>query len=508
MESSQHKSPKGLMRVPNEILVNICSIILNDGNWNCDYCQSEPESVETAQLHSRYHSDFRILEHFWDIRYHPAHPQYRRHDLSMFRLVCRRFAAVALRFIHTRISFELKNADIARLQEIGHHPQFRHSVRSLKYRAATYYAAATRRTDVPQEDGLSVDDRWKHGKFTEQDGRDLASLYSAHCQLNGIRQDAPTHVRDLLCFRDVFPRLSHLRSVETMTSQTPQIISNGYPVSFYSDGIREFVVTMAALHRSATKLDSLKINALDWRFFQFHPQVLEHISSNLDQLQHFQLALSADIRRLSDTPLIRRGFNVRRIHIQTLTTLRALLKTRVLERFIEPFENLRSLLIELPIQTYTRPSDVIGRLSDIIPRGRKWVNLTKLSLRGMECEANDLLELLLGHKDTLRHLCLGTIVLRSGAWDFLFQEIRDNLRLETACICREIWWFRPGGRRERPYFDPVGGCGREEVTGLETLSRVNEFLCMRVLRNEDGRSAEDKQDNGSQASSEVAAGEQ
>ena len=81
-----------------------------------------------------------------------------------------------------------------------------------------------------------------------------------------------------------------------------------------------------------------------------------------------------------------------------------------------PFSHLCSLLIELPISNPIDPAsvDINGRLRDIIPRGRRWANLTKLSLRNIECDGDELQELLLNHKDTLRELWWCSCALGSG----------------------------------------------------------------------------------------------
>ncbi|KAH6989918.1 hypothetical protein EDB80DRAFT_689509 [Ilyonectria destructans] len=119
----------------------------------------------------------------------------------------------------------------------------------------------------------------------------------------------------------------------------------------------------------------------------------------------------------------------------------ALARTGVIRELLEPTKELRRLVIKLP-PMYLNLATVTAWLSDVIPPF-KWEHLTRLSLHDVESTGEDLLSILLRHKDTLWKLCLGRIVLRSPSWESVLRTIRQDLRLETACLCSELYEVVP-----------------------------------------------------------------
>lgn len=239
---------------------------------------------------------------------------------------------------------------------------------------------------------------------------------------------------------------------------------------------------MKALNTSGTKLTSLKVDSLDWRVFETEPKTLHQITLDLDQLRHFQLSLTANF-----------WWECERCQPVELQTF---LKTGALKRFIEPFIHLRSLLIDLPIFASDSTDSINGHLSDIIPRGHRWANLTKLSLRNFECDDEEFQELLLSHKDTLRELCLGTVFLRSGTWETVIAMIHKELRLKTACFCGKFWQLNPDGSPELAFFhfgETYLNDGRRwERRYARGLVFLDQFICRPAELNQDANHAEDR----------------
>ena len=475
-----------ILRVPDEILTTVCAVLFDDGCSTGESYQCPPKVRRSETLHTRYPycdaegRDSPIFSTLWGSKRNPKDSEHGMVGLYNFRLVCHRFAAVAACFTHRSVSFTLSDTDLTRLYHIASRPQLCYGVRSLKY-----YAASLVTRHKPPKEPLLYGTRARP-MISRGSGLQATLACSEYPHLFGQHYDIQAHKRDAACFRDVFPRLPGLQSLELVGKpsfiETLDIVD--VPALFYKEWISACITALMALETGAAKLSTLHIDALDWRFFCTDPDTLDRIASNLGELRRLRISLSAHAWGLLGHEVEMRGsYHFSRIYGQTLSELRTCMGTGVVKRFIEPFDELHSLMIELPIQKGGDLAQVNGRLRDVIPLGRTWAHLTKLGLRNLECDGEELLNLLLDHKDTLNQLCLGTVVLRSGSWDLLFDGIRGSLRLEAACICDDLWWTDRDGvlksLRSKIAAEDGRGWGTEPS---EILLQMGDFLCNRVVR--------------------------
>ncbi|KAM5371024.1 hypothetical protein ACJZ2D_008221 [Fusarium nematophilum] len=421
--------------LPAEILANICSFLAigdeDDTKIDCDCAEFQDSDDDDSDASSNDGS----IEHQEDCNDHQAYQsviqafEKRRPaagtrptaDVRNFRLVSKRFSSIAAAFTHEWIPFRLQDADLSTLEAVASTAHLARSVRGLRYYA----------TDLTARGRLSEDayyGYWPAGTDSPDSAVSIAKPsdtpsaehhpYATYCALYDQQEHLREDGRDEAFFRTLFPRLEHLQDVELVCGKRLR-------------GWQEVRTVLAAAADTGVNLRSLKVGALHWRFLTLGEKRLGQLLLRpLQRVRQLELVMDTEDFALDDSDVVV-----------------AQSKNGVLSKMLEPLVELRSLTVHLPpFSQATMPP----RLHDIMPTG-KLPHLRRLSIRGFTADPDDLLSLLRLHGDTLRDLCMGEAWLLSSTWEAVTGDLREELDLDRACLCGDLYQVvGPEGRREVP----------------------------------------------------------
>lgn len=362
-------------------------------------------------------------------RFYPDPTPNPKRDLYNFRLVCKQFSVIAMPFTHQHLCLFLTKKHLQKLDNVAKHPSIPRAVRALRYYATDYA-----QWDKVHEGGYShLHDAWMNSQDLMAPVVDLSlepADYVQYCQIHKEQHELKRDDEDVKCFANVFPRLERLQAIDVLCG--PRLLRRDRVRCLEVDhmnlreaslGIRALETVLSALVDAKIRLKSFEAGVFDCRFFDLPRKELDRLFLPLRQLQCLELVMSGQRAYRFDT--------------------QAVARTGVIRELLEPMKELRNLVIKLP-PMYFGLASVTARLSDVIP-SFKWEHLTRLSLSDVECTSEDLLSVLLRHKDTLRKLCLGRVVLHSPSWASVLRTIRQDMRLETACLCSDLYETLPIG---------------------------------------------------------------
>ncbi|KAH6971182.1 hypothetical protein BKA56DRAFT_595992 [Ilyonectria sp. MPI-CAGE-AT-0026] len=360
-------------------------------------------------------------------RFYPDATPNPKRDLYSFRLVCKQFSVIAMPFTHQHLCFFLTKKHLQKLDYVAKHPSIPRAVQALRYYATDYA-----QWDKVHEGGYNYgQDTWINPQDLMAPVVDLSlkpADYAQYCKIHKEQYELKRDDEDVKCFANVFPRFQRLQAIDVLCG--PRLLRRNRVRGLEFDhmdlretslGVRALETVLSAVADARIRLKSFEAGVFDWNFFNRDRKELDRLFLPLRQLQCLELVMSGQRADWFD--------------------IKALARTGVIRELIEPMKELRSLVIKLP-PMYLSLASVTAWLSDVIPPF-KWEHLIRLSMHDVECTSEDLLSVLLRHKDTLRKLCLGRIVLRSPSWESVLRTIRQDLRLETACLCSELYEIVP-----------------------------------------------------------------
>ncbi|KAI0405535.1 hypothetical protein F4802DRAFT_174009 [Xylaria palmicola] len=360
-------------------------------------------------------------------------------DMPDIRLVNRTFANVGAAYMLPTVSFSLCKAGLDRLEAISLHPIFSKHVLSLTYYADIFDAPLATWRDFVRAHKNNM--RW-NGKLRRLNltPSQLMAEYRAYCDAFDQQDRLVEANADMELLKRVLPRFPNLDEL-TMSagdhfddsrfwrpSERPfaDFLKMDFRGDAYPEGKRPLDVLLLANAHAPRPLLSFRAGALHWRFFKRSERALARMFSPLVNLTSIELSINvfpADDR-------IEEGDSLR--HCQ-----RALAKGR-LRKILKSMPKLECLFIE--ILNLDSDDELRGAsLGDIIEPGFRWPNLKWLFLGGISGERTEFMNFFMQHKDTLETLCLRDITLPSTSWLKFLPDIRNNLCLEEACICGDIF---------------------------------------------------------------------
>ncbi|KAI1135795.1 hypothetical protein F5Y05DRAFT_160932 [Hypoxylon sp. FL0543] len=392
-------------------------------------------------------------------------------DVRNFRLCSREFAKAADCFVHRKVVFYAHHDDLDMLRHISRLPIASKNVHSLLYVAKTLKTPKVSRStfdrhhyDVAVKDRRRLASRHQDPVPLGQRLPGREECYEKYALTMERQEMIFNNNEDLNCLREVVPRFKALQEITIicdwyLPKKTP---FNGTLVRPYArrplQGCRQFHSVIAALSEAGTKLKSLSVQDLHWKFFQNTPAELgrtavlfANLFANLTCLR-FCIESGMDKDTHPGLPDDAKS--------------KGLLETRPLRDFIQPMTQLRTL--DLGFNYESSPySCFIGRLEDIIDSKHRWEYLEELTLNNIVCERQDLMWMLERHKGTLKKLGLRSICLKKTSWRILFPDIQETLDLDVADVDNLLsgrgetdpdereWYNFTNKNMPKPLHDPV-----------------------------------------------------
>ncbi|KAF4996075.1 hypothetical protein FDECE_12586 [Fusarium decemcellulare] len=428
--------------IPTEIWANVCSFLaINDEEDEKENCicidvdsqssngssdgsdEGSDDDDESDDEHQEECEDYRayldVTESFSKKRPDNLTPNT---DICNFRLVCKRFSWIGAAFTHKNLSFRLQDKDVATLKEISQSTSLARHVRGLRWYG----------TDVATSP--KFDEQVYYDDFPSEEDHPYSVYSDLYDQQLRLGQDN----KDLDFFKGLFSQLGRLQHIDLLLGGRLRGWQQGKGLE--ADHLQRFTsahnfqkldTILEAAASAGLTLESFGAGVFYWKFFDREPQYLERLFSPLHHLRRLELVAATE-------------------NGDHDAEMRALFETGILKSLLEPLTELRSLVVQLPQMHDEETIVAPARLSDIIIPDRKLPHLKRLSLHGFECTAEELLSLLRLHKDTLRELCLGRARITTSYWETVVAVIRDELDLERACLCGNLFQAKPVDGRDAP----------------------------------------------------------
>ncbi|KAI1291274.1 hypothetical protein F5Y03DRAFT_377090 [Xylaria venustula] len=382
-------------------------------------------------------------------------------DILNFRLVNKFFADVGAAYMLPEVTFYLHDKDLDRLEAISLHPILSKHVVSL-----TYFGEVIDRDQVSWRDFAHIHRnrmRWdpklrranlKPSQVMAEFRKYRDAVTEQDRLLNGKR--------DFSLLKAVLPRFPRLGTLTMSTGQLfydkphdkprkspfPEYLHHDYLVGVHPEGKRPLDALLKANAHSPCALSRLRAGMVHWRFFKRSERELARMFKPLANLTSIELIVCVDPSE-----------EATREH-NSLRKCQQLLSKGAIRNILQHMPQLECLCLETISWEYD-PIVKGAQLRDIIQPGFHWPNLKELVLGSIAAERTDTMDFLLLHKEKLRKLCLRDVTLTSTSWRILLPDIRENLFLEEACICGDIYGIcedEASEQEQDPWWDsdPMG----------------------------------------------------
>ncbi|KAI1768468.1 hypothetical protein GGR53DRAFT_410399 [Hypoxylon sp. FL1150] len=363
-----------------------------------------------------------------------------RDDVRKFRLVCEAFSAVGADFIRpTRLLMFMSNYDFEKLVGLS---ASKHLVRGL---VSLGYAPITLRSPGEAEAEYTT-------SFFQSDYWVIpAGGYSRYKALIDEQDRILKEDKDFQWFLSVLPLFPRLRDFTLYCGNYRTLMRGGlYRYQLDPQHFRcpdKFIDIYAPSHRvgvvlralSGANLETLEIDHVDWRFFHQGDAQLHTLFQPIANLRNLTLIIDDEFESEN----------------QDLNCCGDLLRTGALRKCLSTLTALRSLTIKIDsaANTFDRglwhyDSSLNAPLPQIFPSGPAWTSLTSLTLSNIVCSRQDMMEVLLQHKETLRELHLEDIYLWRTSWIPLLDSIRQELYLTRPRVSGFIAGRFEGGAKD------------------------------------------------------------
>ncbi|KAI1495446.1 hypothetical protein F5X99DRAFT_403564 [Biscogniauxia marginata] len=360
-------------------------------------------------------------------------------DLLNFRLVARSFADIGAAYMLPEVTFYMHGEELDRLRAISLHPIFSRNVYSL-----TYFAQALDCPKVSLREFLRDHKReMKWNSKLQKLNLSRAQLLVEYRKYEDAAEKQNTimnaHI-DVAVLKEVLPRFPNLQHMCMSTSnlfyegryrkrriKPLQNIMRGDNIySLTPEGVRPLEALLYANADAQCGLQSLRAGSLHWRFFKRSAAELARMFRPLSNLSAIDLVINVEPAD-------------ERIHEHdSLARCRRVLAKGALRNIFKSMPHLHSLSVEI-ISIEAEDLDKGAALEHLIEPRFHWPNLRELVIGGIECDREELMDVLERHKHTLHRLCLRDVYLKSTSWKRLLPDIRKKLFLVEACICGDLY---------------------------------------------------------------------
>lgn len=445
-------------------------------------------------------------------------------DLRRFRLCGHAFAAAAAPFVHRRLVVYPHKRDLDMLRRLSLDPVAAPNVRNLVYvghvlqRPKLDFEAFQWQFDGARKmKRMLVDYRARNagrafsGPALVETVRspaqieamaldDVRAMYREYCDTIVDQDFMLTHDLDTATLLEAVPRFTSLR--EFTFSSYWEFHPKGAKTPFDGcllfpgptpppRGSREAMAFLEAAAKltaasisGSTKLESLTLGLLSWRFFeQDDTAFLARALHTCRDLTTFRVCIDTGMK---ERPLGNDAWappadydpdedRDEEHHFGTeVAECSRVMAGGMLREFLRHLPHLETLQVSFLYNS--ADFEFPALLGDVIQPRHRWDMLTSLKLENVACERQELLSLLRRHRDTLEALALHSIALRSTSWLVLLPQIRKHMTgLVSVSIGGELF-----GRDERDMDDEYWDLNRD-IYASELKFDINRYLRSQVI---------------------------
>ncbi|CAJ2503846.1 Uu.00g112400.m01.CDS01 [Anthostomella pinea] len=382
-------------------------------------------------------------------------------DIINFRLVTKSFADIGAAYMLPEVTFFMHGEELERLRAISLHPVFSRNICSL-----TYFAQAL---DYPKVSFHEF--RRDHKRELRWNSKLKKLNLSFHQLMDEYRKyesaaDEQTAIMngklDIQVLQEVLPRLTSLQRMtmsagnifyEGRVKKNPRhkpmediMRGNNSLAALNPEGARPLEALLKANADVKCALKSLRAGTLHWRFFKRSAAELMRMFKPLSGLWSIEFIISVE------------PADERRHESNSAGKCRRVLAKGALRNIFKSMTELRSLCVEIDSME-CEDLDKGAGLEHLIEPGFKWPHLRELVIGGVDCDRQELMNVLETHSSTLQRLCLRDICLISTSWKKLLPEIRKNMFLVEACICGDLYGRDEDGEEPNDPFWTTGHLG-------------------------------------------------
>ncbi|KAL2128230.1 hypothetical protein VTI74DRAFT_9474 [Chaetomium olivicolor] len=407
-------------------------------------------------------------------------PSWNPCEAASFRLVCRTFNDIGVRFVLRDLTIYLGSDDFDRLRAIAGDPAKSKCIRSLVYSPGAFYP-------VGQPDIKAVNLVLRCSRLLT-----LAKLQAHDTYRTACRNQARilSHDLDYELLAAVLPQLSGLRKFlidceverpEHRTRKGSNLMrwawcqSTQHPHTQHGKpGRRALASLLRALDTSGTALPTLKALGLDWASVEdlSWATTRPRLTSFFVSLRHLNLQFClCGILRPPHGPPYQHSDPHADAYRYTQLLASPSSGGGALARFLAALPDLCALAISFcyGLRANTAPTShvVLPSLEHVIRQGREqqpprcWPRLASLSLGGLNLEKELLMGFLESHKTKLRRMELFSVWLDADCPETL-REMRRVLALEEAAVWTRIYSDRGQWHLGRPRVDATNADGKGE----------------------------------------------
>ncbi|EMR72408.1 hypothetical protein UCREL1_545 [Eutypa lata UCREL1] len=342
-------------------------------------------------------------------------------DVLSFRLVGRSFADIGAAYMLPEVTFYMHDEELRRLREISLHPVFSRHVCSL-----TYFAHALDSPKVTFRE--FVRDHRRELRWNRRLRRRNLSTPQLMVEYRKYEEAADRQAAIMTAQTDidVLKEFYEGRIRKKRPKPLDNIMRGRNLYSLNPEGARPLEALMSANAEAQCDIRSFRAGSLNWRFFRHRAADLARLFRPLAHLTRIELNINVD------------PADERARESDSAARCRRVLGRGVLREILRSMPALQSLCVEL-VSWDGDDLDRGAALRDVVEPGFRWPQLRELVIGGVDCERQDIMDVLELHKDTLRHLCLRSIYLKTTSWKKLLPDIRKKLYLTDACICGDLY---------------------------------------------------------------------
>ncbi|KAI0381460.1 hypothetical protein F5Y04DRAFT_289015 [Hypomontagnella monticulosa] len=351
-------------------------------------------------------------------------------DIGNFRLVCKGFSEIGIEYVCSNTQFTfMTNEDLEKLVKLSKQTDIARGVKSLSYAPVTL------------RPGLSDDQYYDlHVMFVWS----YNDLYSIYKPISDEQAEILKRKFDYACLLSAlprFPRLKHMslyfdgisrqhfECISTPGRRIRRAFEHLFAVKHCGrDHLRTL---LQVLSETKVNLESLTIRGADPYFFDWEEIRTGAPFEPISRLKRLDISFDADLWTASDAT------NGRIMALQHL-------ESGVAVKYLQALPELQTLRVEFydywsAYAYMRRPEQWLPiPLNALATHDSVWANLRTLRLEHVKCDRQDIWDLLLRHKGTLREVCLKNMNLQSTSWVPLLDSIRKELYLTKPCICGDI----------------------------------------------------------------------
>ena len=390
------------------------------------------------------------------------------HDILRMRLVCKVFAEIGIQHLVFIVHLVSKSSSFERMLELSRHPIISQMVQSIFYEAdmllkfedfEAYKGFLTRLAVLRETEDANLQYCLKAIK-PQPDRCSDERLRMGYAHYRDYFADQEIILRrnyNSKLLQDAFSRFPNLRSIH-LRREGPLSVCSSYMVGEfeaglyvpYNDhkghenhGVSQLQSLLWAAVSAGRRLEVLKCDQIYWTFFAQRDDLLAKAHLAVVALKAFELRINICAENFRD-----HGFHDGRLCTNVRKCTENLQRGPV-RRLLVAAPDLEDLAIEVNASCSFEPSI---RLSDVIGTYH-WRYLKRATFAFLRITEEGLLEFCARHAGTLAHLSLHDILLTSGSWPRMFQQIRKVLRLQSVEISGYLGsWNRSDHHNLDPFY--------------------------------------------------------